>query len=168
MGTKFCTSCFVKCDLKDGFYKHPQMADGYLNKCKKCVKSRVNKHRDKNITKARAYDRERYHNDPERKKATRETFARWAKENPEGPTIASREWRKRNPEKYRAQNTVNNAIRNGKFERKGCVVCGEKAHAHHEDYSKPLEVVWLCPKHHSDYHMKNRNTIEKSPHKKKA
>jgi hypothetical protein len=30
-----------------------------------------------------------------------------------------------------------------------CVACdSEKSEMHHEDYSKPLEVWWLCRKHH--------------------
>jgi len=30
-----------------------------------------------------------------------------------------------------------------------CQVCGDdKSEAHHEDYSRPLDVVWLCHKHH--------------------
>jgi hypothetical protein len=32
-------------------------------------------------------------------------------------------------------------------------VCGDPdAHAHHEDYSKPLEVRWLCTQHHNEAH----------------
>lgn len=35
-----------------------------------------------------------------------------------------------------------------------CEVCGsvERVHAHHKDYSKPLEVTWLCPFHHKQAH----------------
>lgn len=30
--------------------------------------------------------------------------------------------------------------------------CGAKAEKHHHDYSKPLEVEWLCRKHHLEIH----------------
>ena len=156
MGTKKCTSCLVEQTIETNFYKHPKMADGYLTKCKKCVKSRVKKHRAENIETFRAYDRTRYHTSLARKEAARLSHRKWVIKNPNGPTAASNYWRGKNPEKYKAQNTVNNAIRDGKLERETCVICGEKAQAHHEDYSSPLAVVWLCPEHHSLHHVKKR------------
>jgi hypothetical protein len=34
-----------------------------------------------------------------------------------------------------------------------CVICGKKAeYAHRENYDKPLEIIWLCCKHHHDLH----------------
>lgn len=55
------------------------------------------------------------------------------------------------PEKARAHDIVKRARRSGKLIPKDCEHCGvkEKVQAHHEDYSKPLEVIWLCiPCHH--------------------
>lgn len=44
---------------------------------------------------------------------------------------------------------LNVYVRRGKVERKCCEVCGEKkVLARHLDYSKPLEVKWLCRRHH--------------------
>jgi hypothetical protein len=41
------------------------------------------------------------------------------------------------------------AKRHGLLVPQPCERCGNpKVHAHHEDYSKPLEVTWLCHKHH--------------------
>ncbi len=43
-----------------------------------------------------------------------------------------------------------------KLPRQPCEVCGaEKTEAHHDDYTKPLDVRWLCKRHHSDLHTKN-------------
>jgi hypothetical protein len=59
------------------------------------------------------------------------------------------EWRKDNPDGYKAQTAVGNAIRDGKLIKQPCQVCrSEDVEGHHEDYSKPLEVEWLCSRHH--------------------
>jgi hypothetical protein len=44
---------------------------------------------------------------------------------------------------------VHNAKKRGILIQLPCCYCGsEKTEAHHPDYSKPLDVVWLCRKHH--------------------
>lgn len=63
-----------------------------------------------------------------------------------------KKWRAANPEKKRAHDAVDRAIRRGQLVRQGCESCGNWAEAHHEDYSKPLEVRWLCRKHHKEAH----------------
>ena len=48
---------------------------------------------------------------------------------------------------------VQMAIRNGKLKRMPCMICGnEKTDAHHDNYSRPLDVVWLCRLHHAERH----------------
>lgn len=63
--------------------------------------------------------------------------------------------RKADPEK-RAKHiircAVGAAVRHGKLRRLPCEVCGAQAHAHHDDYSRPLDVRWLCPMHHKQHH----------------
>jgi len=62
--------------------------------------------------------------------------------------IAVRNWRKNNPEKVKAHRKVYSAVRNGTLIKEPCF-CGEtKVQAHHYDYSKPLDVEWLCKDHH--------------------
>jgi uncharacterized protein (DUF983 family) len=60
-------------------------------------------------------------------------------------------------ENYQNQDNVGSklryAIRIGKIEREPCEICGSKiSHGHHEDYSKPFDVIWLCSKHHCWIH----------------
>ena len=65
-------------------------------------------------------------------------------------------WIERNPEKHKAHYTVANAIKSGKLVKQPCEICGNtKVQAHHDDYSKPLEIRWLCTKHHSKHHYPN-------------
>lgn len=56
-------------------------------------------------------------------------------------------------EKRKARNKIKNLIARGVVTRKPCEVCGEsETHAHHDDYSKPLDVRFLCPRHHAEIH----------------
>lgn len=59
--------------------------------------------------------------------------------------------------KLTANALVHTAVKRGQLERKPCENCGAtKALAHHEDYFKPLEVIWLCPQCHADRHKELR------------
>lgn len=59
----------------------------------------------------------------------------------------------KNKAKHNTRQKVWNGIRDGKLERLSCRVCkSNKAEAHHKDYDKPLEVIWLCKEHHSQVH----------------
>lgn len=63
--------------------------------------------------------------------------------------------KKRYPEKQYARRMVRTAILYGKLKKLSCEECGnKKSQAHHEDYSKPLEVIWLCSIHHTERHKK--------------
>jgi hypothetical protein len=154
MGTKICRCCGIEQDLHSGFYIHARMADGYLNKCKECVKNRVKVHRKENDH-VRAYDRFRYYNDPKRNESNKLNSKLRYLKNPEKVIATNKRWILRNPEKRAAHIAVGNAVRDGKLIRQPCVVCGElKVHAHHTDYSKKLDVIWLCKDHHMKEHRK--------------
>lgn len=101
--------------------------------------------------KVRAADRARY----ERDKAKRLALSKkWAAENAERARALRAAWIERNPEKRRAHIAVGNAIRDGRLVRQPCEVagCGDIAQAHHDDYSRPLDVRWLCASHHAAHH----------------
>ena len=133
---KICFKCKKEKPLKE-FYKHSQMADGHLNKCKECAKLDANKHRSNNLEKVRAYDRERG------KLAHRIALR----------TEVNKAWRAEDLRRQRAHNKVRQAIHNGKITWMPCVRCGnEKSLAHHDDYDKPLDVMWLCQPCHKQRH----------------
>jgi hypothetical protein len=97
-------------------------------------------------------DKERIRNAQPHRVAAR---AAYQAANPPAVLRKTRAWRKRNPEKAKAHWTVENNLRAGKIVKPTtCSKCGAEGRieAHHEDYSKPLEVVWLCRKHHLDVH----------------
>lgn len=72
----------------------------------------------------------------------------------------SGKWLWRYDAKAKARCFLNVAVRRGKIVKQPCEVCGEsKTQGHHEDYSKPLEVVWLCKRHHREKHTPPRPII---------
>ncbi len=147
---KECLDCHRPLPLR-AFYRHPQMADGRLNKCKECVKARIYRHRQANLAKVQAYDRKRgllLH----RKEANRRRASTSAARKRH--VILARAWAEQNLIKTAAHIIVGNAIRDSKLIRGSCERCGTNkyVHAHHEDYSKALEIMWLCRKHHGERH----------------
>lgn len=137
---KNCFKCKENKPLSD-FYKHKAMTDGHLNKCKDCTKRDTRRHRALRFDYYSKYDQKRYQEDGERRK----------KQN-----IHGRKWREKHPKAYKAQTAVSNAVRDGRLLKEPCLFCGaeKNIHAHHNDYSKPLDVVWLCAKCHHRMHAK--------------
>ncbi|QEQ94892.1 hypothetical protein pEaSNUABM56_00093 [Erwinia phage pEa_SNUABM_56] len=67
--------------------------------------------------------------------------------------VRVKRYSEKHPKKRRAKDALNYAVRSGKIKKMPCEICGEKkAHGHHDDYDKPLEVRWLCPIHHKQWH----------------
>lgn len=61
--------------------------------------------------------------------------------------------------RQRAKHAVLRAVRSGRLHRPvDCSRCGDiprrPVHGHHPDYSKPLQVEWLCQRCHADEHVK--------------
>lgn len=135
MTSKTCFKCLESKPLSM-FYKHSMMADGHLNKCKECAKVDVLKHRLENLEKIRSYDKMRA-SMPHRMEARREIVKSYVK---------------RFPNRKKANSAVSNAVRDGRLNKLPCFVCGSNAVAHHPDYDRPLDVVWLCQSHHKQAH----------------
>ena len=109
-------------------------------------------HREANIDKVRAYDRERG-NLPHRV-AAREAY-RMTDAYRESHYRANEKYRASSPERDKARNAVNNAIRDGRLTPwPVCAIpeCECAPEAHHPDYSRLLDVVWLCDWHHKAAH----------------
>ena len=71
-------------------------------------------------------------------------------------------WAENNPEKVKAKRLVQYAVRCGYLKKKPCEKCGKrKAVAHHDDYSKPLKVRWLCALCHKKYHLRKKRRENK-------
>lgn len=141
MTSKKCLKCEQTKPLSD-FYRHAQMADGHLNKCKDCACKDVRQHRLDNPEKVRAYDNKRAKL-PHRREARR---------------VYGESYAESEPEKRAAHHAVGRAIRDGKMDKKPCAFCGETdgLEAHHHDYAKPLDVTWMCRPCHRRFHALER------------
>jgi len=62
------------------------------------------------------------------------------------------------PEHKKAQDAIKTEKRAGRLSVKPCEMCGsdENIDAHHDDYSKPLDVQWLCRGCHLRLHVKKK------------
>lgn len=155
MSEKQCFKC-GKVKSLDEFYTHPEMSDGHLNKCKDCTRKDARETRDANLDYYLDYDRRR-NRTPEREATRNASLKRQREKDPDDfdrrASLAKKKYIKNNPEKRHAHMVVSNAIRDGKIIKLPCEECGRKdSEAHHEDYSKPLMIKWLCRKHHGEIH----------------
>lgn len=141
MMERICNNCRAKKDI-GMFYKWSRGPDGYRVSCKECTNAQNAKSSIKNpaaVLRAKSKYKELHKED--------------AVEN-------CAKYRKGNPIKYNAHKKVHVAVRNGTLVRKSCEVCGStKTVAHHDDYSKPLDVRWLCSSHHREWHIANGEAL---------
>lgn len=142
MREKTCFKCSQTLAIVN-FYRHPRMADGHLNKCKECARkdSSHSHHLNKDdplwVEKQRVRGREKYH-----------------RLYGNGPNWTSPEATPE--EKTKARRLLQYALRRGEILKPSrCTDCGcasNRIHGHHEDYSKPLAVFWVCSLCHRKRH----------------
>ena len=131
---KYCTECKIEKEVKD-FYKNKSKSGGLCGICKECDRIRLRIRRQVNKDTFRAKDIRYYEKNKEKIKEKR------------------KEWYNKNRHKTSAHEKVKRALYNGTLIKQSCEVCGDKnSQAHHEDYSKPLDVMWLCRIHHMQHH----------------
>jgi len=121
-------SCCKEAKLLSDFYKNAAQRDGHYSYCKSCWRVKVSQWHEDN---PEAY---------ERILAKRSRKPR-----------ASTSWGRRNPEKKRAQWAVFYAVKTGRLIKPDeCSRCGRtgRIEGHHFDYSRPLDVEWLCTRCH--------------------
>lgn len=133
---KSCSKCGTEKPTTE-FYSDKYTRDRLHPSCKDC---------------ARRAARERYYRDHDK---IMEAEARRRKK-PEH-RAKNRVYRKqsdaRDREKVNARRQLCNAVRAGKIQRLPCHKCGNpKSQGHHEDYSRALDVEWICATCHAKEH----------------
>jgi len=92
----------------------------------------------------------------------RKKIQAWRDKTPGYNAKHGRKFKANNPEKREAHLAIARALRAGIVIKEPCFVCGNStSESHHEDYSKPLEVIWFCRKHHAEHHANKRKTNER-------
>jgi len=156
--SKTCFKCNVSLPLTE-FYKHGQMADGHLNKCKQCTKKDTKENTAKNPDYYREYDigrRNLPHNVEARKKYSQ------TEEGKISSRKSKKKWSDENVIKKSASTLVGNAIRDGRITKPDeCSECSKtgRIHGHHDDYEYPMTVRWLCPQCHTNWHKINGEAL---------
>jgi hypothetical protein len=164
---KTCTTC-LQTMPDSGFYLTGKGAPAAI--CKECAKARARENYRAHVAQYKEYERsramaphrvdarERYQQTDKGKAAVYRGRRKYETSEHGKAAIAAsrRSYRMNNPFKRAAHILVGNAIRAGKLTRQSCEVCGgQSAQAHHDDYSKPLDVRWLCTTHHAEWHKHN-------------
>jgi len=141
---KICPTCNELKSIELDYYKGAKH-------CKECTKKRVRENRLAKIDYYREYDRNRPNKDERLKKSYEYQKTEKGKEVKKR---ATQKYRK-DKLKYTAKNILNAAVRDLKIVKPcNCENCGIDCnpHGHHDDYSKALDVRWLCAKCHTDFH----------------
>lgn len=128
----------AKCGQTGSFYKGRRT-------CKKCLFEYYYAWRKRNPEKYRISHQKTA---DKRKDKQKEYYKAWYAKN----------GRKRNRQQMAAHNLVGYAVETGRLIKPThCPTCGriDRIEAHHEDYLKPLEVMWFCNRCHRNKHKGN-------------
>lgn len=160
---KVSKRCYLCKQIKpfDAFHRDSRTKDGYRFLCKVCTKES--------------------RQTPEYLANQRETGRRYRQRHSEKERERSRQYWKRNPDrvsthaknrdalKEQARHALRNAVMAGTLGKpKECQDCRRVArlHGHHDDYTRPLEVAWLCSLCHGLRHRKAALALAKENHER--
>ena len=130
---KLCTKCNTFKD-ESHFYPCSTNKDGLRGKCISCFQS--------------------YHQ--ENKENRNREMVKWRSRNRNKQRDYEENRITKDSDKVNARKAVSNALRYGKLQKQPCWCGATKVEAHHEDYSKQLEVIWLCEQHHTELELTSR------------
>lgn len=159
---KSCTKCGELKPL-DEFNKRASAQDGYMWHCRECHGAYRRAQYKDNPEYYREYVRKRREANPEKVRAyfnsekVTKRYQEWRQNNSEKVSGYNSLWKRANSIKTAAHTAVRKATVSGELVRPvQCSSCSStnRIEAHHEDYSKPLDVVWLCRKCHNKLHRK--------------
>lgn len=148
---KECRACGEVKPL-EAFHRNPYGRGGRETQCAECRSKAQRAARDRNRDvfreRWRRSKRQGYWRDPHAANQYRNRYPRW--------------W---DTVKEDARNQLRKAVKRGDVVKpEHCEQCGVRPaapqlHGHHPDYSRPLDVIWLCPSCHGAAHRADAETL---------
>jgi len=156
---KICKKC-GEVKIISLFGHEKRIKSGRSNRCKACIKENVQLYA-KNNSKYIQKMRERYYYDNQeeillQKKEYLKNLSPKAKIK---RTLDLKKHNEKYPNRHKARILLIAAVNHGELIRPAeCSVCKVKCtpDGHHDNYSKPLEVRWLCKRCHASWHSNNK------------
>ena len=170
MVDKKCSKCKIYKNIKH-FYKQKCGLLGRCGSCKECRLSYqriyASSHLDQKRENDRKYDKLNREKNREKNRIWRSRnpgyFKQYYYQNTQKKLEIDKRWRLRNPDRMNCYNELRKHLKKNLISRpKKCTMCGQesnKIQSHHYDYSKPLEVIWICFSCHLHIHKKIRKII---------
>ena len=140
METKLCRKCGIE-KATGQFFRHKKNKDGLQAYCKKCTGERAKKYRRSSAEAMKKF--------------------RASAKGKEWIRAYKKRFRLIHADKQKAHQRVTWARHTGKLIPQPCEVCGatDRLEAHHDDYSKPMVVRWLCRPHHVAHHQSLKSVV---------
>jgi hypothetical protein len=168
--TKTCSKC-KQAKLLEEFHRNKRAKDGHHTYCKECKNARQREYIAEDPERARSIDR-RHRESPkgkeridaykrsERGKAMRRAWET-SEKGKAVRALTNKNYNKRYPERRLAKYYLNRAVNKGQVMKpNACSECGATERiidGHHDDYSKPLDVEWLCRGCHTKKRLKQED-----------
>lgn len=150
-----CTTCGVAKPLDSKFYVFDRRRDEFQRRCRACnnIVNRENAAKPESKARKAKYVAENRAKQNEYNVVYRaRTIVRQRE--------SGKAWREQNRLKRKAHSTFWEAIQAGRVVKLPCACCGApEVEGHHPDYSRPLDVIWLCRPHHIKLHAEHAAAI---------
>lgn len=171
---KICTKCNKELPLEEFSMILRRGKRVRNSRCKPCVAEYKHEHYLKHKQRYKDRAKKWAEDNPERSRETRKEYyerTKGARKGRRQEYLSRPEVRARIAERFReyrkdddflfkekARGVLNKRVKTGKIEKpSACQVCGKSGYveAHHHDYTRPLDVVWVCKQCHEDIHHSN-------------